>query len=50
MLRPERAETETIYIQTADSNRRQALQQDEEPKMELLDILLGLLNVLNIGE
>lgn len=50
MLRPERANTETIYIQTADSSRRQALQQDEEPKMELLDILLGLLNVLNIGE
>lgn len=50
MLRPERAAKETIYIQTADYSRRQALQQDEEPKMELLDILLGLLNVLNIGE
>lgn len=50
MLRPERAAKETIYIQTADYSRQQALQQDEEPKMELLDILLGLLNVLNIGE
>ena len=50
MLRPERAQTETIYIPTTDNSRRQMLQQDEEPKMELLDILLGLLNVLNIGE
>ena len=50
MLRPERAQTETIYIPTTDSSHRQALQQDEEPRMELLDILLGLLNVLNIGE
>jgi len=50
MLRPERAQTETIYIQTLDSNQDTMLQQNEEPRMEALDILLGLLNVLHIGE
>ena len=51
MLRPERAQTETIYIQAMDLNAKQTLQQNEEPRMELLDILLGLLNLLPmIGE
>lgn len=50
MLRPERAQTETIYVQTTDNSQKGTLQQNEEPRMELLDILLGLLNVLNIGE
>ncbi|MDO4741666.1 MAG: hypothetical protein Q4A66_13440, partial [Eubacteriales bacterium] len=50
MLRPERALTETIYIQTIDNNPDTVLQQNEEPRMEALDILLGLLNVLHIGE
>ena len=49
MLRPERAQHMTIYIQTPDT-AQQSLQQNEEPRMELLDILLGLLDVLHIGE
>lgn len=49
MLRPERAQHMTIYIQTPDTVH-QSLQQNEEPRMELLDILLGLLDVLHIGE
>ena len=50
MLRPERAQTVTIYIQTPDMAAQESLQQNEEPRMELLDILLGLLDVLHIGE
>ena len=50
MLRPERATTEKIYIQVPDSSRNQTLQNSEEPRMEMLDILLGLLNVFHIGE
>lgn len=50
MLRPERAQTETIYIQVPDSTAGGTVQQNEEPRMELLDILLGLLNVFHIGE
>ena len=50
MLRPERALTETIYIQAMDHNPDTMLQQNEEPRMEALDILLGLLNVFHIGE
>ena len=49
MLRPERAQHVTIYIQSPDT-AQQTLQQNEEPRMELLDILLGLLDVLHIGE
>lgn len=50
MLRPERAKTETIYIRTLESTAQKAVQNTGEPRMELLDILLGLLNVLHIGE
>lgn len=50
MLRPERAATETIYIQKIDDHQDTMLQQNEEPRMEALDILLGLLNVFHIGE
>ena len=50
MLRPERARTETIYIRTPESTAQTTAQNTEEPRMELLDILLGLLNVLHIGE
>ena len=50
MLRPERAMTQTIYIQTPDSAAETTVQNNEEPRMEMLDILLGLLNVLHIGE
>lgn len=49
MLRKERAHTETIYIQ-APEKAKESLQHNDEPRMELLDVLLGLLNVLNIGE
>lgn len=48
MLRPERAQTETIYIQAMDLSAKPTLQQNEEPRMELLDILLGLLNLFPI--
>ena len=50
MLRPERAMTQKIYIQAPDSTAAATLQNTEEPRMEMLDILLGLLNVLHIGE
>lgn len=50
MLRPERARTETIYIRTPESTAQKTAQNTGEPRMELLDILLGLLNVLHIGE
>ena len=42
--------TKTIYIQTPDAPVQTSLQNIEEPRMEMLDILLGLLNVLHIGE
>ena len=50
MLRPERAATQSIYIQAQDVTAQQTLQHTEEPRMEMLDILLGLLNVFHIGE
>jgi len=50
MLRPERAATQKIYIQTSDLTAQKTVQNQEEPRMEILDILLGLLNVLHIGE
>ena len=49
MLRRERANQETIYIRN-DSDQIAATQQAEEPRMELLDVLLGLLDVFHIGE
>ena len=50
MLRPERAMTQQIYIQAPDTAAQTMVQNQEEPRMEMLDILLGLLNVLHIGE
>ena len=50
MLRPERASTKQIYIQAPETPATQTLQNTDEPRMELLDILLGLLSVLHIGE
>ncbi len=50
MERPERANTETIFIQRPENLANKTLQQNEEPRMEWLDILLGLLNVFHIGE
>ena len=45
----ERANQETIYIRT-DNIQNTAVQQDEEPRMELLDVLLGLIDVFHIGK
>lgn len=50
MLRPERAETRTIYIQTGEDGANNPVQKQEKPKLGVLDILLGLLDVLHIGE
>ena len=50
MLRPERAMTQKIYIQAPDAAAQASVQNQEEPRMEMLDILLGLLSVLHIGE
>jgi cell division protein FtsB len=50
MLRPERANHETIYIRTTDYAAQQVQTQSGGVQMELLDILLGLLNVFHIGE
>lgn len=50
MLRPERAKTEMIYIRKPESTAQKTAQNTGEPRMELLDVLLGLLNVLHIGE
>ena len=49
MLRRERANQVTIYIRN-DSEQNAAEQVVEEPRMELLDVLLGLLDVFHIGE
>ena len=49
MLRPERAKPQKIYIQPPETAQT-AVQNPEEPRMEMLDILLGLLSVLHIGE
>ncbi|MBQ3168998.1 MAG: hypothetical protein IJB99_04475, partial [Clostridia bacterium] len=43
MLRPERAMTQKIYIQAPDTTAQTSVQNSEEPRMEMLDILLGLL-------
>lgn len=50
MLRPERAQTETIYIRTPNVGTGKAAQQQEEHKLEMLDILLGVLDLFHIGE
>lgn len=50
MLRPERAKQETVYIRTHDYVQEETVQENPEPQMELLDILLGLFNVFHIGE
>ena len=50
MLRRERAQTETIYIQAPDKKAREEAQTVGQTHMEILDFLLGLLNVFHIGE
>ena len=50
MLRRERAQTETIYIQAPDKKAREEAQTVGQTHMEILDFLLGLLNVFQIGE
>ena len=49
MLRRERANQETIYI-PLDETQNSRAQESTEPRMELLDVLLGLLDVFHIGE
>ena len=48
--RRERAQTETIYIQAPDKKAREEAQTVGQTHMEILDFLLGLLNVFHIGE
>ena len=50
MLRRERAQTETIYIQAPDKKAQEGAQTVGQTHMEILDFLLGLLNVFHIGE
>lgn len=50
MLRPERANQATIYIRTSDVTDNMIQTEESGVQMELLDVLLGLLNVLHIGE
>ena len=50
MLRRERAQTETIYIQAPEKKGQDGAQALGENRMEILDFLLGLLNVFHIGE
>lgn len=50
MLRRERAQTETIYIQAPEKKAQDEAQALSENHMEILDFLLGLLNVFHIGE
>ena len=50
MLRRERAEKEEIYIQIPDTSDAADSAAEGEVHMELLDVLLGLLHRLHIGE
>lgn len=50
MLRPERAQSQTIYIQDAAEGLKQQEQEQESPRIGFLDLMLGLLDMLNIGE
>lgn len=50
MLRPERAEHVTISIKPQELAPAPEPEEAEEPKLELLDLMLGLLSVFHIGE
>ena len=50
MLRPERANTQEIYIQLPDEEEYRSAQSGEEVKPELLDLVLGFLGRMHIGE
>ena len=50
MLRRERAQTETINIQAPEKKAQDEAQALSENHLEILDFLLGLLNVFHIGE
>ena len=50
MLRPERAQSRTIYIQNATEGQRRQAQEQEAPRLSFLDLMLGLLDMFNIGE
>ena len=49
MIRRERADTSKIYIQIPDSTEIRNDEEQEEPRFELLDVLLGTLDRLHIG-
>ena len=49
MIRRERADTRKIYIQIPDSTEIRNDEEQEEPRFELLDVLLGTLDRLHIG-
>ena len=50
MLRRERAQTETIDIHAPEKQVQEQAQEAEQTHMDILDFLLGLLNVFHIGE
>ena len=50
MLRPERAQSQTIYIQNVADGQKKPVQEQESPRLGFLDLMLGLLDMLNIGE
>ena len=50
MLRRERAQTETIYIHAPEKQVQEGAQETMQTRMDILDFLLGLLNVFHIGE
>lgn len=50
MLRPERAARETIYITIPNNQGMTPVQEDSEPELDLMDIVLGIMNVMKIGE
>ena len=50
MLRRERAQTETIYIHAPEKQAQEESQETMQTRMDILDFLLGLLNVFHIGE
>ena len=50
MLRRESAEKISIYVQASDVAKKSRVQENEEPKFEVLDFMLGLLNVFDFKE
>ena len=50
MLRPERAQTEEIYVRLPEHPAEKSAQEDGETQRGVLDFLLGLLSLFHIGE